>query len=137
MTPEVRDYLTTARRCLADAERLVALPMAHIAAREAYFVGYHAAEAYIYHRTGKAAKTHSGLRAEFARLAKDEPRIARELVTFLAKAYELKSVADYGMNSTAKILNQDATAAIETAARFLDCIECLILSPDELQTIGD
>jgi len=27
-------------------------------------------EAYIYHRTGKAAKTHFGLRAEFARLAK-------------------------------------------------------------------
>jgi uncharacterized protein (UPF0332 family) len=134
MTPEVRDYLATARQCLADANKLLALPMAHIAAREAYLVGYHAAEAYIYHRTGKAAKTHSGLRAEFARLAKDEPRIARGLVTFLAKAYELKSVADYGMNSAAKITNQDATGAIETATRFVDCIDRLVRSKDTVQT---
>lgn len=137
MTPEVRDYLSTARQCLADAKKLIALPMSHIAAREAYLAGYHAAEAYIYSRTGKAAKTHSGLRAEFARLAKDEPRIARELVTFLAKAYELKSVADYGMNSAAKITNNDATAAIETAARFVDCIDRLVSSRDGLQTSSE
>jgi len=134
MTPEVRDYLSTARRCLADAKRLAMLPMPHIAAREAYLAGYHAAEAYIYQCTGKAAKTHSGLRAEFARLAKDEPRIERELVTFLAKAYELKSVADYGMNSAAKITTQDAMGAIETAGHFVECIDRLVLSHDGLST---
>lgn len=137
MTPEVRDFLSTARQCLADAKRLLALPIPHIAAREAYLAGYHAAEAYIFHCTGKAAKTHSGLRAEFARLAKDEPRIDRNLVTFLAKAYELKSVADYGMNSAAKITKNDATAAIETAARFVDCIDPLVISRDDLQTTSE
>jgi uncharacterized protein (UPF0332 family) len=55
MTPEVRDYLSTARQCLADAKKLLALPMPHIAAREAYLAGYYAAEAYIYHCSGKAA----------------------------------------------------------------------------------
>ncbi len=43
MTPEVRDFLSTARQCLADAKTLLALPMPHIAAREAYLAGYHAA----------------------------------------------------------------------------------------------
>jgi uncharacterized protein (UPF0332 family) len=57
-----------------------------------------------------------------------------ELVTFLAKAYELKSVADYGMDSAAKITNDDATAAIETADRFVDCIDRLVLSEDAAQT---
>jgi hypothetical protein len=47
---------------------------------------------------------------------------------------ELKSVADYGMNSAAKTTNQDATAAIETANRFVVCIHRLVLSQDSLQT---
>jgi uncharacterized protein (UPF0332 family) len=49
----------------------------HIAAREAYLAVFHAAEAYIFEQTGKAAKTHRGVRSEFARLAKAEPRIGR------------------------------------------------------------
>jgi uncharacterized protein (UPF0332 family) len=71
---------------------------------------------------------------QFACLAKNERRIERELVTFLAKANELKSVADYGMNSAAKITTQEAMGAIETAARFVECIEQLVLSQDELST---
>jgi hypothetical protein len=48
--------------------------------------------------------------------------------------FRLKSVADYGMNSAAKTTNQDATAAIETANRFVVCIHRLVLSQDSLQT---
>jgi uncharacterized protein (UPF0332 family) len=134
MTPEVRDYLSAARQCLAEAKRLLALPMPHIAACEAYLAGYYATEAYMYQRTGKAAKTHSDLRADFASLAKDDPQIPGELVTFPAKAYELKSLADYAINPAPKITDHDATAAIETADRFVDCIDRLILSKDSVQT---
>lgn len=137
MTTEARDYLNTARQCLADAKRLLALSMPHIAVSEAYLAGYLAAEAYMYRRTGKAAKTHSDLRADFTSLAKDDPQIPSELMTFLAKAYQLKSVADYSMNSAAKITHHDATAAIETADRFVDCIDRLILSKDSVQTAGE
>jgi uncharacterized protein (UPF0332 family) len=48
-----------------------------IAGREAYLAAFHAAEALLYERTAKIAKTHRGLRAEFARLSKDEPCIDR------------------------------------------------------------
>jgi hypothetical protein len=34
------------------------------------------------------AKTHAGVRKEFARLAKDDGRIAQTMTTFLARAYE-------------------------------------------------
>jgi uncharacterized protein (UPF0332 family) len=90
MTPALADSLRTAKTCLIDAAMLSPVPRA--AAREAYLAAYHAAEAYVFHCTGKIAKTHSGLRSEFNRLAKDEPRIGRDLVQFLSTAYELKSI---------------------------------------------
>ena len=100
MTPALADSLRTAKTCLIDAAMLSPVPRA--AAREAYLAAYHAAEAYVFHCTGKIAKTHSGLRSEFNRLAKGEPRIGRDLVKFLSTAYELKSIADY--NASLKIV---------------------------------
>jgi hypothetical protein len=41
-----------------------------LAAREAYFAAFHAAEAYIFEHTGKVASTPRGVRSEFARLAR-------------------------------------------------------------------
>jgi uncharacterized protein (UPF0332 family) len=126
MTPEARQYLAAARQHLSDACTIAAASIPHVAGREAYLAGYHAAEAFIHERTGKGAKTHAGLRSEFARLAKDDPRIDREFVAFLAKAYELKSIADYGVGPTTSITAVDAAAAIETADRFISCIAELI-----------
>jgi hypothetical protein len=37
----------------------------------------HAAEALLYERTGTVAKTHPGLRAQFAHIARDESRIGQ------------------------------------------------------------
>jgi len=54
-------------------------------AREAYFPAYHAAAAYLFERTGRTAKTHRGLRSEFARLARNESRIDRSIWRFLPK----------------------------------------------------
>ncbi len=44
--------------------------------RAAYMAEYHAAMTFISNRTGKSPKTHRGLRAEFARFARDELRVS-------------------------------------------------------------
>lgn len=80
--------------------------------------------------TGKAAKTHSGVRAEFARLAKDEPRIERVFPTFLARAYSFKEIADYAVGHNAGVSIGEAEQAIEIATRFVDRVARL-LSVDE------
>jgi uncharacterized protein (UPF0332 family) len=95
----------------------------HVAAREAYLAVFHAAEAYIFEQTGKIAKTHSGARSEFARLAKSEPRIGRDLVTFLATAYQFKTRADYAIGATATPISAaEADAALATTARFINTV---------------
>ena len=99
----------------------------YIVAREAYFAAYHAAAAYVFNRTGKTVKTHRGLRSEFARLARNEPRIEREYLTFLAQAYEYKSIADYAAGpATLSIGAADAKSAIATASRFIDRVAELL-----------
>ena len=87
MTPEAKDYLDKARDHLDEARKIAAIGLAKAAARSAYYAAFHAAQAFIVERTGKIAKTHSGVRSEFARLAKDTPRIDKTLPTFLAQAY--------------------------------------------------
>jgi uncharacterized protein (UPF0332 family) len=47
-------------------------------------------------RTGKDAETHKGVHAQFARLTRNKTRLGRELREFLAQAYDIKSIADYG-----------------------------------------
>jgi uncharacterized protein (UPF0332 family) len=127
MKAETADYLAKARATLADAEKIAAVPLPHIAAREAYYAAYHAAEAYIFEQTGKVAITHRGVRGEFGRLARREPGIDRELTRFLAAAYQLKATADYGIRPTVAPISADqATAAISTARRFIDTITQLI-----------
>ena len=128
MKPEAADYLGKARQCLDEAKQIMALmPLYHIVARTAYLAAYHAAEAYIFERTDKTVKTHRGLRSEFSRLARSEPRIDREFLTFLAQAYEFKSIADYGVGSTVPPITADeAQAAIDTAARLVDRVAVLL-----------
>ena len=67
------------------------------------------------------------MRSEFSRLARSEPRIDREYLTFLAEAYEYKSIADYGVGSTfPPITAEDASSAIDTAERLIDRIAALL-----------
>lgn len=120
MKAETADYLAKARATLADAQQIAKLPLPHVAAREAYLAVFHAAQAYIFEHTGKVAKTHRGVRGEFARLAKAEPRIGRDLVTFLGTAYQFKVRADYAVGSTAApITLAEAAVAIATTSRFI------------------
>jgi uncharacterized protein (UPF0332 family) len=125
LTLEAERFLDKARECLADA-RMYQVLVPRIAGREAYLSVYHAAAALVHDRTGKVAKTHRGVRSEFARLTRGDPRVDRALSEFLGQAYELKSIADYGTGSEAIISAETATAAIKTAARFIDCISSLI-----------
>jgi uncharacterized protein (UPF0332 family) len=125
LTPEAERFLAKARECLADA-RLFQTLVPRIGGREAYLAAYHAAEALLHDRTGKIAKTHRGVRSEFARLTRGDGRVDRSLSEFLAQAYELKSIADYGTGDEAIISAETAAAAIATAERFIDCITRLI-----------
>jgi len=62
------------------------------AGRAAYLVAFHATQALIFERTGKSAKTHRGVAAQFVQLSVE---LDKELRSFLAKSYNLKAVADY------------------------------------------
>jgi uncharacterized protein (UPF0332 family) len=84
VTPEAKDYLEKARDDLDDGLKIARIPLAKVAARSAYYAAFHAAEAFIIERTGEVAKTHTGVRAEFARLLKDTLVTERQLLTFLA-----------------------------------------------------
>jgi uncharacterized protein (UPF0332 family) len=96
MKPETAHCLTKARECLDGTKQIAGLPLPQVAAREAYLAAFHAAEAYIFEQTGRTVKTHRGLRTTFSRLVRNEPRIAPDL-TFGARAYELKSIADHSV----------------------------------------
>jgi len=102
-TPEASDYLNRARQILDEARAIAAIELPHVAGRTAYLAAYHAAEAFIFDRTGKITKSHKGARIEFARLTKDDPRIDRAFTAFLAQAYRLKEAADYGVGHGAGV----------------------------------
>jgi uncharacterized protein (UPF0332 family) len=86
----------------------------------------HAAQALVATRTGKDAKTHKGAHTVFARLTKDEPRLDAELRRFLPQSYDLKAIADFEVGPGADVPLDRASAAIETAARFVACIEGIL-----------
>jgi len=126
MKPEAAQSLDIARQHLAAAVASARVPIAFVTAREAYLAAYHAATAYVVEQTGKAAKTHSGLRSEFARVARQETRIDPAFVRFLAQAHTLKSAADYGADPGASVSPDQANEAIEIARRLIDIITELI-----------
>ena len=65
MTPETGLFLEKARRCLDNAEAILAIGLGDEAGRGAYLGAFRAAQAYIYERTGHEAKTHHGVRSQF------------------------------------------------------------------------
>lgn len=126
MKAEAADYLRKAREDLDDATKIAAIGLARVAARCAYYAAFHAAEAFIAERAGKFVKTHSGVRAEFARLAKESGEIDKSFPKFLAKAYIYKEISDYGARPGADVSLADANDAIANATRFVDCIAALL-----------
>ena len=96
------------------------------AGRTAYLAGFHAAQALIFETHGRAFKTHSGARSEFARLVRDDARVDQELRAFLGYAYQLKEIADYESGPGSKVSANAAYAALKTARRFVECVTGLL-----------
>jgi uncharacterized protein (UPF0332 family) len=121
MTPETTVFMVAAERALANANRILAINIADQAARLAYYAQFHAAQALIFERTAKNAKTHKGVDSQFHRLAKLEP-ILNGLAGQLSGAYRFKEAADYDADAAASITEVDARDAIATAERFVAVI---------------
>lgn len=56
MTPEVTAYLVKAAEDLADARKIMTIPLPKAGARSAYYVAFHATEALLLARTGRIVK---------------------------------------------------------------------------------
>ncbi len=124
--PETEAYLTKARQALKEARIVLTHDLTEAAGRAAYIAAFHAAQAYIFDSTSRVAKSHSGVRSEFARLARSEPRIDRSYPTFLARAYGLKEIADYAIGHNIGISMAEAEQAIEIATQFVEGIAQLL-----------
>jgi uncharacterized protein (UPF0332 family) len=66
VTPEAKEHLDKARHCLTSARTILAARVGEDAGRNAYLAAFHAAQVLIAERTGKNAKTHEGVHAQFA-----------------------------------------------------------------------
>jgi uncharacterized protein (UPF0332 family) len=73
-------------------------------------------------------KTHKGLRSEFARLTRNDATL-REFTGFLVRAYELKSIADYGVDPGVHISADDAKEACDIASRFIASVAARLAVP--------
>ena len=124
--PETAAYIAKARQSLVEARVLAANDLAEAAGRAAYLAAYPAAQAFVFDATGKASKTQNGVRSEFARACRDEPRLDRSFATFLARAYTLKENADYAIGHSSGIAIGEAREAIEMARRFVDGVAYLL-----------
>jgi hypothetical protein len=125
---------------LTRARTILAAGVGEDAGRNAYLAGFHAAQALIAERTGKDAKTHRGVPAQFARLTRNEPRLGRELRQFPAQAYDLKSIADYGLGPDTEVpldrrrgdrhrrtIRRPGRGAVDVAARRISGTLCLFV----------
>ena len=112
-------YLDKARQSLNEAQAVAVIGFYAAAGRAAYLASFMG----IMLRTNKVAKTHAGVRSEFARIARDEPGLERGLASFLARAYNLKTAADYAVGVDVAVSASEATDAIDGAARFVGAIE--------------
>ena len=129
MTPETGYFLAKARRLLSEAQGMLAMHYNEAAGRTAYLAGFHAAQALISERTGRAVKTHSGVRAEFHRLIRGDTRFDDTLRDFLGSTYDLKAIADYETGPGSDVSPERATQAITEAAIFVAKVAILLEGP--------
>lgn len=126
MTPKAKEHIDRASQCLRRARTILAVGEGEDAGRNADLAAFYAAQASIAERTGKDARTHNGVHAQFARLMKNKPRLGRELRQFLAQSYDIKSIADYGLGPDTDVPLDRAAAAIDAAERFVDQVAELV-----------
>jgi uncharacterized protein (UPF0332 family) len=123
VTPEAGHFLTKARKLLGEAEAMLEIDLNDAAGRTAYLAGFHAAQAFISEKSGKAVKTHKGVHSELYRLTKDDPHLGSDLRTFLSRTYNLKAIADYETGPGSEISPERASAAVQEARDFVAYLE--------------
>jgi uncharacterized protein (UPF0332 family) len=124
LTPVAAGLLARAARDIRHARVNLDAGIPSIAGREAYAAMFHAAQAVVLEFTGKAPKTHAGLRAAFADAARAHPEVAGGLATTLARAYRLKQDADYSVEP--ETTEAEGGEAIVAAERFVAACERLL-----------
>src|SRR5437763_2064512 len=95
MSPEAAFYITKARQLLERAHGNLKLEFFEQAGRLAYSAAFNAAQGLIFERSGRAVKTHKGVRARVGLLTKNEPSVGAGLRQFLQDGFKLKRTADY------------------------------------------
>ena len=128
MKIETSNFLSAADEALSDARGNLSINISRQAARLAYYAQFHAAQALIFERTCKIAKTHKGVDTQFHKLAKTEPALPADLPGQLSAAYYFKEVADYDTGISPPITPAHARDAIATAERFVEAIR-QVLAP--------
>ncbi len=126
MRPEARGYLDKARQSLAHARTILEIGLGDEAGRAAYLAALHAAQALIFERTGRVAKTHRGAHGQFLGLTAGEPRVDVELRRFLSEGYKLKTTADYEVGPEAVVPLEEAARAIVITERFVNTVAGLL-----------
>ena len=129
MKPQTASFLTAADKALSDARTIQTVDIPHQAARLAYYAQFHAAQALIFERENKIAKSHKGVSKEFHRLAKAETTFPPGMATQLTEAYAYKEHADYDTDFTEPITQTVAGRAIDTAALFVAIVRQALTPP--------
>jgi uncharacterized protein (UPF0332 family) len=130
MNPETIQYINQANKIIIRADLMLSIGLNEDAARAAYIASFHVAQAYIFERTRKIAKSHHGVQTEFFRLTRDDSRVDPALRRFLSQSYEFKSVADYSTGDEAVTSAHEATDAVATAKSFIAHFRGLAPIPD-------
>ena len=129
MKPQTASFLAAADKALSDARTIQTVNVPHQAARLAYYAQFHVAQALIFERADKIAKTHKGVSKEFHRLAKTETTFPPGLATQLTEAYAYKEHADYDTDFAEPITLPVAGDAIDTAERFVAIVRQALAQP--------
>ena len=119
MKPQTASYLAAADKALVEPSGVLAINFSEQAARLAYYAEFHAAQALIFERTTKVAKTHKGVRKLFYSLAQSESGMDTQLAGHLDNDYQFKQIADYETGSGAVVSREEASAAIARAEHFV------------------
>jgi len=117
--------MVRAERDLAVAANVID-DLPDVAARHAYMAAYRAAQAFLFERTGRVAKTDRGVQSEFSRLVKDIPDLSARFASFLGRAYRYKEIADYGADPARDIPPDQAREALATARAFVAWLRGLV-----------
>ena len=106
------------------AEKVASIPLPSVAAREAYTACLHAANAYVFERTGDVPRTHKGLHLRFRELCLRLGEIDIIHADFLQQAYRLKENNDYGDRSA--VTPESLPGIIASARALIAAVEAAL-----------